>query len=65
MAPENTKQHVLKGFPVVCISSLQAENLTLNTCVTAPGTSAFHKSTAVSLKSQVLKAHSKCNFYRD
>ena len=27
------KQHVLKGFPVVCISSLQAENLTLKTLV--------------------------------
>ena len=35
-----------------------------NTCVTATGMSDFHKLTAVSLKSQVLKAPAKHKFYR-
>ena len=36
-----------------------------NTCVTATGMSAFHKPTAVGLKSQVLKSPPKCKFYRN
>ena len=36
-----------------------------NTCVTVTGTSDFHKLTAVSLKSQILKALSKIATYRN
>ena len=35
-----------------------------NTCLTAIGISSFHKLTAVSLKSQVLKVPPKIKFYR-
>ena len=36
-----------------------------NTCVTTTGMSDFHKLTAVSLKSQILKAPAKRKFYRN
>ena len=36
-----------------------------NTCVTTTGISDFHKITAASLKSQVLKAPAKRKFYRN